>query len=109
LVVQPAFGDGGYAHIDSFIDYGDTPLGVLGGMLTHPFQVLGDLFVEENFTLLVFLFAPVLFLPLLAPRYLLPIVPLEVIYLVADVPEAEVFGAQTVAITAFVFVATAMA
>jgi uncharacterized membrane protein len=77
--------------------------------VSHPFQVLGDLFVEENFTLLVFLFAPVLFLPLLAPRYLLPIVPLEVLYLVADVPEEEVFGSQTIVITAFVFVATAMA
>lgn len=109
FAVQPWIGDGGYAHIDSFIEYGDTPLGVVWGMLSHPFQVIGDLFIEENFTLLVFLFAPVLFLPLLAPRYLLPIVPLEVLYLVADAPEQEVFGSQTVAITAFIFVATAMA
>ena len=78
-------------------------------MITHPFQVLGDLFVEENFNLLVFLFAPVLFLPLLAPRYLLPVVPLEILYLVADVPEQDVFGSQTVAITAFIFVATTLA
>jgi uncharacterized membrane protein len=109
FVVQPWIGDGGYAHIDSFIEYGDTPVSVVWGMLSHPFQVIGDLFAEENFTLLVFLFAPVLFLPLLAPRYLLPIVPLEVLYLVADAPEQDVFGSQTVAITAFVFVATAMA
>lgn len=109
FVLQPSIGDGGYAHIDAFVDYGETPLGVAWGLLTHPFQVLGDLFTEENFTLLVFLFAPVLFLPLLAPRYLLPILPLEVLYLVADVPEQDAFGAQTVGITAFVFVATAMA
>lgn len=109
LVVQPSIGDGSYAHIDAFTEYGDTPLGVAWGLASRPFQVLADLFVEENFTLLVFLFAPVLFLPLLAPRYLLPIVPLEVLYLVADVPEADVFGAQTIGITAFVFVATAMA
>jgi uncharacterized membrane protein len=109
FAVQPAFGDGGYAHIDAFIEYGDSPLDVLAGMITHPFQVLGDLFVEENFTLLIFLFAPVLFLPLLAPRYLLPVVPLEILYLVADVPEQDVFGSQTVAISAFIFVATALA
>jgi uncharacterized membrane protein len=78
-------------------------------MLTHPFQVLGDLVVEDNFAVIVFLLAPVLFLPVLAPRYLLPVVPLEVLYLVADTPEQARFGQQTIAITAFVFVATAMA
>ena len=46
-----------------------------------------DLVLEENFAVIVFLLAPVLFLPLLAPRYLLPVVPLEVVYLVADVPD----------------------
>lgn len=108
VVVQPDYGAGSYAHIDSFAAYGDTPLGVIGGMLTSPVQVLEDLTMEENFTVIVFLLAPVFFLPVLAPRYLLPIVPLEFIYLVADEGEAK-FSEQTVAITAFVFVATAFA
>jgi uncharacterized membrane protein len=108
-VIQPHFGDGGYAHIDSFTAYGDTPLSVGWGMLTSPLQVLEDLTVEQNFTLIVFLLAPVFFLPVLAPRYLLPVVPLELIYLVADVEMEATFREQTVAITAFVFVATAFA
>lgn len=109
LIIQPHFGDGTYAHIDSFAQYGDTPFGVLGGMLGHPLQVLEDLTVEQNFGVIVFLLAPVFFLPVLAPRYLLPILPLEILYLVADVEIESTFREQTVAITAFVFVATAFA
>jgi uncharacterized membrane protein len=108
VVVQPDYGAGTYAHIDSFATYGDTPLGVIGGMVTDPIQVLEDLTLEENFTVIVFLLAPVFFLPVLAPRYLLPVLPLEFLYLVADEGEAK-FSEQTVAITAFVFVATAFA
>lgn len=109
FVLQPGFGDGGYAHVDSFAAYGDTPVAIIRGMVTNPFEVLGDLVVEENFTILVFLLAPVLFLPVLAPRYLLPVLPLEAMYLIADVPEEAAFAQQTVAITAFIFLATAMA
>jgi uncharacterized membrane protein len=109
MVVQPHFGDGGYAHIDSFATYGDTPVEVGWGLLTSPLQVLEDLTVEQNFTLIVFLLAPVFFLPVLAPRYLLPVVPLELLYLIADVEMESTFREQTVAITAFVFVATAFA
>jgi uncharacterized membrane protein len=109
LVIQPGFGGGSYAHVDSFMAYGDTPISIAGGLLTHPLTVIGDLVVEENFAVLVFLLAPVLFLPVLAPRYLLPVLPLEIMYLIADVPESSVFAQQTIAITAFVFLATAMA
>ncbi|MEZ5134818.1 MAG: DUF2079 domain-containing protein, partial [Acidimicrobiales bacterium] len=45
----------------------------------------------------------------LAPRYLVPILPLQFLYMLADVPSSAVFGQQTVAITAFVFLATAFA
>jgi uncharacterized membrane protein len=71
--------------------------------------VLGRLTSEQNFNLLVTLLAPVVFLPVLAPRYLLPVVPLQILYMVADVPRDAVFGQQTVAITAFVFIASAFA
>lgn len=109
VVIQPGYGPDSYAHIDSFAAYGDTPLGVVGGMLTSPLAVLEDLTVEENFAVIVFLLAPVFFLPVLAPRYLLPVLPLEFLYLIADVDEQAAFGQQTVAITAFVFLATAFA
>lgn len=109
FIIQPRFGDGSFAHIGAFSAFGDSPGSVLWGMLVHPAQMLGAVFRELNFNLLVTLFAPVAFLPLLAPRYLLPVIPLQFLFLVAEVPESAVYGQQTVAITAFVFLATAFA
>jgi hypothetical protein len=45
----------------------------------------------------------VLFLPFLSPRYLLPVIPLQVLYLAGDVSTATRYGPQAVAITAFIF------
>jgi uncharacterized membrane protein len=109
LVLQPAVGDGRYAHLDAFAAYGDSPGSVLWGMLTDPLTVLGDVFAQENWTLFVVLMAPVFFLPILAPRYLLWVLPLQFVYLVADVPQEARFGRQTVAVAAFVFLASAVA
>jgi uncharacterized membrane protein len=109
FVLQPAFGNGSYAHAAAFATYGKTPASIAGGMLTHPLQVVRDLTVEDNFSVIVFLLAPVFFLPVVAPRYLLGIVPLEVLYLVGSVPIATTFGQQTIAATAFVFLATTFA
>lgn len=110
FLVQPYYADGGFVHESAFAAYGSSPLGVFVGMLAHPVSVLGDITAEDNFTIVVLLLAPVLFLPVLAPRYLLPALPLEALYLVANAselrgPRVE----QNVAITAFVFLATAMA
>jgi uncharacterized membrane protein len=109
LAVQPAFGDGNFPHLQAFSEFGDSPGSVAWGMLTHPLDILGGLTSEQNFNLLVTLLAPVVFLPVLAPRYLLPAIPLQALYMVADVPREVVFGQQTVAITSFIFIATAFA
>jgi uncharacterized membrane protein len=108
-VIQPHFGDGAFPHLQAFSEFGDSPGSVAWGLVSHPFDVLSRLTSEQNFNLLVTLLAPVVFLPVLAPRYLLPVVPLQVLYMVTDVPREAVFGQQTVAITAFVFIATAFA
>lgn len=109
LVIQPYYGDGSFVHASSFEDYGSSALGALGGLLIHPFQALGDLFDQQNFEILVMLFAPVFFLPLVAPRYLLPVVPLECLYLIANVSEDQVARPEhAIAVTAFIFLATAI-
>ncbi|MFN8038034.1 MAG: DUF2079 domain-containing protein [Acidimicrobiales bacterium] len=108
-MIQPFFGDGSYAHVGAFAQFGATPLSILGGMITHPLDVLGRITSEQNFQLFLVLFAPVAFLPVLAPRYLVPVLPLQFLYLTADVPRDAVFGQQTVAITAFIFLAAAFA
>lgn len=110
LVVQPTFGDAALIAPDAFGDYGHSALGVLGAMVTHPFQVLGDIFSEADVRLLVGLLAPLLFLPLLAPRYLLPALPLQTLYLVAAVPLSGPTGAHhLVPAIPFTFVAATFA
>ncbi len=110
LVVQPHYTGGEFVHAAAFADYGSSPFGAAWGMLTHPLQVVGDLLDRHNFEVLVGVFAPVFFLPFVAPRYLLPAVPLQALYLLANVAEGRVARPEhAVAITAFVFVATAMA
>jgi uncharacterized membrane protein len=109
LVIQPRLGGGNYDQINIFSAFGDTPPSVFAGMIVHPGDVLATLLRRENFNLMVTLFAPVAFLPLLAPRYLLPVVPLQFLFLVSGVPQSVMYGRQTVPITAFIFVATAFA
>jgi hypothetical protein len=110
LVLEPILGEASLVTPGAFIAYGHTPLGVVGHVLAHPISVLGDLGAREHLDLAVVLFAPLLFLPLLAPRYLLPAIPLEVLYLLSSVPVTGVDGARyTVAIIAFSFVAAPFA
>jgi uncharacterized membrane protein len=108
LVIEPHLGSG-TSHVESFEAFGTTPLGVVGGLFAHPGDVFHAITREQNFDLFVTLFAPVAFIPLLAPRYLLPVLPLELFYLVSSVPPEVVYGQQTIAITAFVFIASAFA
>ncbi len=108
-VIQPGYGAGGYAHVESFAAFGDTPLEVGWGMLSHPWQVIEELTIEDNFSVIVFLLAPLFFLPVLAPRFLVPVLPLELLYLVAEVESEAAFTQQTVAITSFAFLATGFA
>lgn len=111
LAVQPAYADGAFPHLEAFAAYGtDNPFDVLWGMVSSPFEVLGDLLSEQNFRTVVALLAPVLFLPVVAPRFLLPAVPLYMLYLLADVPEGQFEEAQQqIPVVAFVFVATVFA
>jgi uncharacterized membrane protein len=108
--IQPNLAGGAFVHADAFEAYGTTPLGVAWGMLTSPLEVLGDVFSEENFQLLVVLLAPVFFLPVIAPRYLLPALPLEALYLVANASDERAARPEhVVPMLAFVFVATVFA
>jgi uncharacterized membrane protein len=110
LVIQPYYAGGAFVHATAFEGFGTSPLGVLGGLLAHPFRAIGDLVDQQNFEVLVMLFAPVFFLPFIAPRYLLPAVPLECLYLISNVSEDRIPHAEhAVAATAFIFVAATFA
>lgn len=108
--LEPRYGSAGFVAPGAFNEYGDTAPSVLGGMISHPFKVFGDLFAEENVRLLVSLFAPLLFLPILAPRFLLPALPLQALYLVADVPAHDKATTDlSLPLTVFTFVAAIFA
>jgi hypothetical protein len=109
FVLEPRLGAGSYPHAGAHSTFGDTPGAAALGMLAHPADVVGALFREQNLDLVGRLLAPLVFLPLLAPRYLLPVLPLELLYLTSDTPGPVVYGEQTVAVTAFIFLATAFA
>jgi uncharacterized membrane protein len=108
LFVQPHIGHAGVTQLAAYTAYGHSAAGVGWGMLVHPATTFTNVLNHSNFRLLVFLFAPVMFLPFLAPRYLLPVVPLELLYLAGNFSEAARYGPQAVAITAFVFLSTPM-
>ena len=110
FVVQPIFGHGTYPHVETFSRYGDSVFGVLLGMLADPIGLLGDLLDRASFEKMLLLVAPVLFLPLVRPRYIMTLAPLTALYLVADVPE-DILGnpQQDVPALVFVFIATSFA
>ena len=109
--IQPRFNGGEFPHLEAFSAFGGGhPGSVLWGFISAPHEVVADAMSQANFQLIVLLLAPVMLLPLVAPRYVLPVVPLFAVYLVADVPAGQLTEApQTVPVTAFIFVATVFA
>ena len=110
LVFNADLAGGEFAFEDAFATYGSGPVEILWGMLTNPLQVLMDFFAEENFTKLLILFAPWLFLPVLRPRFQLPLVLFGAFSFLAAIPPGEFFNAQQdVAALAFLPIAAAFA
>ncbi len=88
--VAPAIAAGGVpAYANFWANYGPTPLRALVGMMSHPGRVLADS-VSSGFFRLVML--PHLFLPVLAWRWMLGIVPIVAIYGAALDPQLHAFG-----------------
>ncbi|HSL57235.1 MAG TPA: DUF2079 domain-containing protein [Acidimicrobiales bacterium] len=87
VTVQHQLADG-FAHAEAFADFGDTVPGAVWGLITSPGVVIGRIMAEDSFDVAVGLLAPLAFLPVLAPRYLFPILPPMALVLVADVPLA---------------------
>ena len=110
VVFNADLAGGEFAFADAFATYGDSPVAILWGMLTNPLQVLSDFFAEENFTKLLVLFAPWLFLPVVRPRFQLPLVLFGAFSFIAAIPPGEFFNPQQdVAALAFLPIASAFA
>jgi hypothetical protein len=95
-VVLPHF-SGTYVQAERMSGLGDGAGGVALHVLTNPVTTAGDLFTGEALGAWLALLAPLLFLPLLGPRWLLPALPLHALVLLSDRPTAEVIERQYVA------------
>jgi uncharacterized membrane protein len=110
LRIQTHFAGGQFVQGTRLSQYGDDLPSVALFLATHPWSVVRGLLRPDNVEVVVALLAPVLFLPLLAPRWLLPGIPLHTLYLLSDTePARTVHFHYTLAINCFVFVALAMA
>lgn len=110
LVIQASFPGAQEVQAGRAQPYGTSFLSAAAFLATHPRTTLTALATPDDVTVAVALLAPVLFLPLLAPRWLLPGIPLQLFYLVSSVAPAQTIRFQyTLAIDLFIFVATAMA
>ncbi len=106
--IQPLLGDGEFPHLERYSEYGDSSTAdVIWGILRHPHVFLGNLVTQENFLVGVTLLAPVLFLPLVELRYLMPAVPFFTVQLASEAPTALLV--ETLPVAAFVLVATTFA
>ncbi len=108
LVVQPLFGEASVFG-GQYGAYGDSLAEVLVNAATDPIMLFRDLTAVDNVSLVVGLLAPVIFLPLLSLRHLLPAVPLGAIYLVTEVDDSGAFAERSALFMAFVFIAAVFA
>ncbi len=103
LVVQPLFGDA--AVTGQYGEYGDSLGEVFLNMVRNPLDLLTDLTSRPNVNLLVGLLAPLIFIPLLSLRYLMPAVPLGALYLIAETVGGDASGERNALLLAFMFIA----
>lgn len=104
LVVQPLVGEAVVTG-GQYGAYGDSLGEVVLNGIRNPIDLILDLTSRPNVMLIVSLFAPVLFLPLLSIRHLLPAVPLTGLFLIAETQGSGAFAERTSLLLAFTFIA----
>lgn len=110
LRIQTHFAGGQFVQGTRLSQYGESLPSIALFLATHPRTVAAALLTPGNIRVVVALLAPVLFLPLLAPRWLLPGIPLHAVYLLSDTaPAHTIVFHYTLAINCFLFVALAVA
>lgn len=107
LVAQPLIV--GSAGAGTRSGYGGQGLGdVVLQSLRDPVGSIGNLTMQDNMLLVVSLLAPVIFLPLLSLRYLLPALPLGGLYLVTSTAQ-DAFAERASMLLAFVMISATFA
>lgn len=108
LVAQPLLGDGG-SNGDVYGEYGNSLADAMLEIATHPITFITNLLDETNTVLLISLLFPLLFLPLLSLRHVLPALPLTAILIVATTDRPEAFAERAALLFAFMMIASTFA
>jgi len=108
FVLQPLLG-GNEAAVVGLEEYGRTTYDVLWHVVTNPWQVVGDLVAEPNLDLLVLLLGPLLFLPILVPRFAVGALPSASVALLAARPADDPWSGAVIPLIAFSLLATTFA
>lgn len=103
--IIPLFRGRNHFAISYYGDFGDTPIGVIIGILTNPYSVVGHLFRKETYTYLFQILGPLGFLSILSPIQLLIALPELAINLLSnDVNMKNIYYHYSAVITPFVFI-----
>ncbi|MFK7986245.1 MAG: DUF2079 domain-containing protein [Sandaracinaceae bacterium] len=94
LVVHPAYAPEQGSLELHFGPYGRSPVEVVVHLLTHPTTLMAHLGTEARLLYLPKVLAPLLFLPLLRPRWLLPTLPVFAINLISVWPTTTQLDVQ---------------
>ena len=119
LVVQPDLPDGALTPAGEFVARATGPLAVIPELAAHPLARGGELLSEPAVLFLVLVLAPLLFLPMVAPRKLSGALPCLALAMIADAAVQDAAqrgvislspaGAHVAPALAFVFIALVFA
>ncbi len=105
-IIIPHFRHGYHFAISLYTDFGESPGGILKGLVSKPRTFLKDIFHIDTLRYFLFLFAPVSFLAFFAPQYILIASPEFAINLLSSSGlMRSILFHYTALITSFVFIA----
>ena len=105
IVIIPYYRQGVHFALEYFGDFGDSPAGVLAGLLRNPQLLLSTIFRKDTFEYLVSTLGPVSFLSLFSPLHLLIVAPEFGINLISKSGAMRnIYFHYTAVITPFIFI-----
>jgi len=105
-IIIPFFRQSSHFALSRYEEFGATPQGVIGGIITHPDEVIQRIFHSDTARYLFVLSAPLVFFSLLAPLWSVITLPEFAINLLSNNWNMRnIFFHYTAVITPFVFIA----
>ena len=108
LVGQPLLGDGASGQ-GTYGDYGDSLAEAMLQTVSHPIDFLDNLFDKTNTQLLISLLFPLIFLPLLSLRHVVPALPLTAVLIVVTAGNPDAFAERAALLFGVMMVASTFA